>query len=115
EHDQRAEQEEEPALEVAVARAADVGKCGGHQAAGFASGLLFFGSFLGRSTFSAIVTVPPAASTMARAPLLAPTFFRLILRESFPETMTFAPSAACGTMRAALSAARSISVACIFS
>src|SRR3954454_12833761 len=54
---------------------------------------------------------PPAASIMARAPLLTRISFNATLRSSLPQRITFAPSARCDTMPSALSAARSMSVA----
>src|SRR5213594_2663047 len=105
EHDERGEQEQQPAFQVAVARGlADIGQRVGHQAFGVSSGF-----------FSVNSTLPPAASIIERAPFVAFTSLRTILRESLPERITFAASAWCETMPSDLSAARSMSVACIVS
>src|SRR5262249_26668225 len=121
EHDQRAEQEEEPALQVAVAHLlAEVGKSGRHQAFGASSGAGWAGfaflrfSFFGLGSGLGVSWIePPAPSIIERAPLLTWISLSETLRSSLPERITFAASASRGTTRSALSAARSISAACI--
>ena len=74
------------------------------------------GGFGGAFGFSLMSTrLPPAASTAARAPLLAPMPFTVTLRVSLPDTISFAPDASFGTTPASFSAARSIVSAFIFS
>src|SRR6185436_631001 len=121
EHDECPEQEQQALFQVAVAGPlAGVGQ-GRHQlffasfSAGCsaASGFFAFFSFTFFSTFgfSVIWIEPPAASIMARAPLVTRISFSDTLRSSLPERITFAPSARCDTTPSALSAARSMSVA----
>jgi hypothetical protein len=90
-HDERAKQEKQAALEIAVAGSACAGESGGFGA----------GS----------ATLPPAASIAARAPFDACTPFRASLRVSLPERITFALCVRCGTTRSAFSVDRSISLA----
>src|SRR5258708_7314580 len=118
EHDECPEQEQQALFQVAVARPlAGVGQsCHQLFGASFSSAAsAFFGffsfTFFSTFGFSVMWIEPPAASIMARAPLLTRISFSATLRSSLPERITFAPSARCDTMPSALSTARSMSVA----
>ncbi len=85
EHHQRAEQEQQPPLQVAVAPGfARGGKRGGQAPVPYAA----FGASAGACAGAS--TLPPAASIAARAPLVALTPFSVTPRVSLPERMTFA-------------------------
>ena len=110
EHHQRAEQEQQAPLEVAVLLAADVGKTGRHQALGVSSGLassrVSFPSFLlGLARGLRLDDLDRAAGPFdggARAPLEAFSSAPLMLSffVSLPARMILAPSAFLSTMPA---------------